>query len=89
MKLAKVVGNVVSIVKDATYHGYKLMIVSYLGEDRHEIAFDGANAGVGDIVLVVCDGGACNLVLGDHEVIVDVTICGVVDHFDLEHGERG
>lgn len=79
------VGNVVSTIKDETYYGYKLMIVAYLNENgepegvRH-IAFDAAQAGVGDVVLVNVDGGAANMFL-DPDIIADLTICGVVDHY--------
>ena len=55
MRIAKVVGNVVSTIKDDGYNGYKLMLVQYLEPDGTPtgprlIAFDCADAGVGDIV---------------------------------------
>jgi len=84
MRLAKVVGNVVSTIKDPSFTGYKLMIIAYLDEqDNRVIAFDAADAGIGDTVLVATDGGASNIVLDDRHVVADVTICGVVDHFTL------
>ena len=58
MRLARVVGNVVSTVKDPCYTGYKLMLVEYLDPDTRQpdgarqIVFDCVDAGVGDIVLV-------------------------------------
>ena len=57
MKLARVVGNVVSTVKDACYTGQKLMIIDYIDENgsltgNQAIAFDVADAGIGDTVLV-------------------------------------
>lgn len=84
MRIARVVGNVVSTIKDAGYYNHKLMIIEYLDEDHNpdgsrQIAFDCADAGVGDIVLVCIDGGAANIFLGK-ECIADVTICGVVDY---------
>ena len=50
MKLARVVGNVVSTVKDACYTGQKLMIIDYIDENgsltgNQAIAFDVADAG--------------------------------------------
>ena len=53
MRLARVVGNVVSTIKDEGYKGQKLMIVEYLNEHgqpegARQIAFDCADAGVGD-----------------------------------------
>lgn len=83
MRLAKVVGHVVSTVKDSASIGYKLMVISFLDDDKRGIAFDGAGAGIGDIVLVVVDGGASNIALEDNEVIADMTICGVVDDYTI------
>ena len=36
MKLARVVGNVVSTIKDECYTGYKLMLVEYLDPDTRQ-----------------------------------------------------
>lgn len=88
MKLARVVGNVVSTIKDPGYAGQKLMIVDYIDDDgnltgNHAIVFDVADAGIGDTVLVVVDGGAANMLLGNH-CIADQTICGVIDHVNCD-----
>ena len=89
MKLARVVGNVVSTVKEETHYGKKLMIIEYL--DLHLrptgarlIAFDAADAGVGDIVLTSHDGGSAKIMQDDPNVIADITICGVLDHFSVD-----
>lgn len=88
MKLARVVGNVVSTIKDAGYVGQKLMIIDYIDENgrltgNQAIAFDVADAGVGDTVLINVDGGAANVFLG-RSCIADLTICGVIDHITLD-----
>jgi microcompartment protein CcmK/EutM len=88
MKIAKVVGNVVSTIKDESYRGYKLMIIEYLNEDgkpsgARQIAFDAGQAGVGDVVLVSVDGGAANMML-DKNIIADLTICGVLDSYTYD-----
>ncbi len=88
MRIAKVVGNVVSTIKDQSYYGYKLMIIEYLDENgapdgNRLIAFDAGQAGVGDVVLVNVDGGAANMLL-DKDIIADVTICGVLDSFTYD-----
>ncbi len=88
MKLARVVGNVVSTVKDVGFAGQKLMIIDYIDEQgsltgNQAIAFDVADAGIGDTVVVVADGGAANLLLGKH-CIGDITICGVIDHLTFD-----
>ena len=89
MKLARVVGNVVSTVKDACYTGQKLMIIDYIDENgsltgNQAIAFD---VGIGDTVLVNVEGGSANMFLG-RSVIADLTICGVIDHITLDGETR-
>ena len=84
MRIAKVVGNVISTVKDSGFLGHKLMIVENM-DGKREIAFDAADAGVGDTVLVLADGGGSNIALNDDVVVADVTICGVIDHYDIEY----
>ena len=72
MRLARVVGNVISTVKDPCYTGYKLMLVEYLDPDTRQpdgarqIVFDCVDAGVGDIVLVNIDGGATPVTVSRH-----------------------
>jgi microcompartment protein CcmK/EutM len=89
MKIAKVVGNLISTIKDRSFTGYKLMIVEYLNPDgtpdgKRQIAFDAAHAGVGDTVLVNIDGGAANIFTGDKDLVADLTICGVLDSFTIK-----
>lgn len=89
MKIAKVVGNVVSTIKDERFKGYKLMIVEYLdlqGKPRgaRRIALDAADAGIGDIVLTNNDGGAAVMVTGDKKLIADDTIAGIVDYYTVD-----
>lgn len=92
MRLAQVVGNVVSTIKDVGYLGQKLMIVDFLNQagrrtGEEAIVFDAAQAGVGDVVLVTTNGSAASQLLGD-QVIADMTICGVVDSVSLEGDTR-
>ena len=89
MKIGRVVGNVVSTIKNKTHYGYKLLLVEYIDTKGNpigprRIAFDCAHAGVGDIVLVNEDGGASQMLLEDKKVIADLTICGVLDHFSFD-----
>jgi microcompartment protein CcmK/EutM len=99
VKIAKVVGNLISTIKDKSFQGYKLMIVEYLNPDgtpdgKRQIAFDAAHAGIGDTVLINIDGGAANMFTDDKNLIADLTICGVLDSFTIngkqtmiEHGK--
>ncbi len=89
MKIARVVGNVVSTIKREHLNGYKLMIVQPLCIDgspqgARRIAIDAAHAGIGDIVLLSSDGGAAQMVADDPKLIGDDTIAGVIDHFTFE-----
>jgi microcompartment protein CcmK/EutM len=89
LKIARVVGNVVSTVKDYKFAGHKLMIIEFIGIDSapigpREIAFDCADSGPGDIVLVNVDGGATKMFFNDNELIADWTICGVIDHCSID-----
>ena len=89
MRIARVVGNVVSTVKQKTHKNKKLMIIEYLDLNLQPrgprvIAFDAADAGIGDIVLVAIDGGSAKLLQNDRDVIADATICGVLDHFSVD-----
>lgn len=88
MKLARVIGNVVSTIKDEGFRGQKLLIIDYIDENgrltgNQAIAFDVADAGIGDTVLVNVDGGAANMFLG-RQCIADLTICGVLDSVTVD-----
>ncbi len=93
MRIGRVVGNLVSTVKDGALRPYKLLVVEYLcpltmePEGEREIATDCVCAGVGDIVLVDTDGGAGNMLHGDNDVMTDRVCCGIIDSFTC-HGER-
>ena len=90
--MARVVGNVVSTIKERTHAGKKLLIVAYVDEhgvagSQQQIAIDAADAGVGDLVLVNAEGGSAKMLLDDKELISNCVICGVIDHFTFD-GER-
>ena len=76
-----------SMFKESVRHySYKLLIVEYLDGagnpvEAQQIVFDGADAGIGDLVLVNVDGGAAKMLLRDKEIIADNTACGVIDHW--------
>jgi len=89
LKIAKVVGNVVSTIKDEKFCGHKLMIIELIDlagkpSSTRQIALDCADSGPGDIVLVNVDGGAAKMFFDDDALIADWTICGVIDHCSLD-----
>jgi len=89
MTLGKVVASVVSTEKDPHYRGRKILAVQPLdGEKRPRgkilLAVDGVQAGTGDLVLVVDEGGSARTVIGDERALtVRTAICGIVDRVDL------
>ena len=93
MRIGRVVGNLVSTVKDRALPPYKLLLVEYLNpmtmepEGEREIATDCVYAGVGDIVVVDTDGGAGNMLHGDNNVMTDRICCAIIDSFTC-HGQK-
>jgi ethanolamine utilization protein EutN len=84
MKLAKVVGNVVSTIKTSSHQNKKLMVVIPVDATGKEcgdamIAIDYFHAGVGDYVLVIEEGGSAREILGDPKGAFDAVIAGIVD----------
>ena len=55
---------------------------------RSLLAVDGVQAGIGDRVLVVDEGGSARAVIGDDAAVtIRTAICGIVDRVDIE--DRG
>ncbi|MGG1397182.1 EutN/CcmL family microcompartment protein [Bacillus salipaludis] len=84
MKLAKVVGNVVSTIKTSSHQNKKLMVIIPVDATGKEcgdamIAIDHFHAGVGDYVLVIEEGGSAREILGDPKGAFDAVIAGIVD----------
>lgn len=89
MKLAKVIGHLVSTIKTESHQHKKLMVVEPIalnGEkvDESFIAIDAAQAGIGDLVLIVEEGGSAREVLQLPNGAVDAVIVGVVDSIKKE-----
>ena len=89
MMLARVKGNVVSTEKHPHYSGFKILVVEFVGPDgkgtgKSILALDGAQAGVGDLVLVVDEGGSARQVLEAPEAVtIRTAIVGIVDQVDM------
>jgi microcompartment protein CcmK/EutM len=90
MMLARVVANVVATEKHPHYKGRKILVVQPVGPDgapkgRSILAVDGVQAGIGDTVIVVDEGGSARAVIGDESALtIRTAICGIVDHVDVE-----
>jgi microcompartment protein CcmK/EutM len=93
MIVGRVVANVVSTEKHRDYVGYKLLMVQPLDADgtpkgKAILAVDGVQAGIGDEVLVVDEGGSARSVIGDDSVTtIRTAICGIIDRIDIEEDE--
>ena len=83
MQIAKVVGVVVSTVKDNRMQGSKLLLVNKVNQtgkvlDESLIALDLVGAGEGDLVIVV-QGSSARVAVGDVSTPVDAAIIGIID----------
>jgi len=83
MQIARVIGTVVSTVKNETLDGRKLLIVQTLDADLQEkgnpqIALDAVGAGVGELVFW-CRGKEASFPFKRDETPTDCTIVGIID----------
>jgi len=88
MKIARVVGTVVSTQKSRKLDGSKLLLVQPLTLDDRPVgaalmAIDALGAGVGEKVLVVVEGKAAGQALGRKAAPVDAAVIGIIDAVDL------
>lgn len=85
MKLARVIGHVVSTIKEASYQDWKLLVVEPMdlagvpSEDSY-LAVDLCQAGIGDHVLVLHEGNSIRALTGNKKGAVDAVAVGVIDH---------
>ena len=91
MQLARVVGTVVSTVKNGTLDGRKLLIVQTLDADlkpkgKPTVALDSVGAGVGELVFW-CRGKEASFPFKRDNTPTDCTIVGIVD--SEAHVHRG
>ena len=91
MRLARVVGTVVSTQKNTKLEGGKLLLVQPTAPDgRPEgsevLAVDSVGAGVGERVLVVIEGRAAGEAVQRKAAPVDAAIIGIVDAIETAEG---
>ena len=87
MQLARVVGEVVATIKDASLSGIKMLVVQPVavsGEDtgRALVALDSIGAGVGEHVFFV-RGREAAFPFYPAEPPADATVIGIVDHWSV------
>ena len=88
MQIARVIGDVVTTVKDENLNGITLLVLQPLDPDgnpsgRTLVAVDAVGAGVGETVFFV-RGKEASFPFHPTEVPADAGIVGIVDHWDLE-----
>jgi ethanolamine utilization protein EutN len=83
MQIARVIGTVVSTVKNHSLEGRKILLVQTLDADLREkgkpmIALDAVGAGVGELVFW-CRGKEASFPFKRDETPTDCTIVGIID----------
>ncbi|MBO0720048.1 MAG: EutN/CcmL family microcompartment protein [Blastocatellia bacterium] len=86
MQLARVIGNIVSTVKDGTLVGRKLLVIQVLDGNLRPtgkplVALDSVGAGAGELVFW-CRGKEASFPFDGSEIPTDCTIVGIVDSDD-------
>ncbi|OGL42933.1 MAG: hypothetical protein A2161_09210, partial [Candidatus Schekmanbacteria bacterium RBG_13_48_7] len=92
MRIARVVGNIAATIKHDHYRGHKIMLVQPVDEGGNNagdsfVAVDFVQAGIGDFVLVIKEGGASRMVFGYEDSPVHAVIVGFID--EIQTGKRG
>jgi microcompartment protein CcmK/EutM len=88
MQLARVLGDVVSTMKDANLMGIRMLVLQPLAASgeaagRTLVALDSVGAGVGENVFFV-RGREAAFPFYPAEPPADATVIGIVDHWDVE-----
>jgi microcompartment protein CcmK/EutM len=88
MQLARVIGDIVSSMKDPSLAGMTLLLLQPISADgeaagRTLVALDSVGAGVGEHVFFV-RGREAAFPFDPAEPPTDAAIIGIVDHWDVE-----
>jgi microcompartment protein CcmK/EutM len=87
--IAKVIGTIVSTIKHPAYHGQKLQVVQPMclpgqSPDPIFLALDNAQAGPGDTVLVMQEGGSARQITQIKDAPIISMIVAVLDSVEIE-----
>jgi ethanolamine utilization protein EutN len=87
MRMARVIGHVVSTIKESSHQGYKLLVVqpvSSRGEpsEPSHLCIDLCQAGIGDHVLILQEGIALRFLTDQPRGAVDAATVGVIDYVE-------
>ena len=87
MKLARVVGNVVSTINHADLEDRTLLLCDLLDPDGtpaggYQIAVDAVGAGAGNTVLLIDEGNSARQVLSAPEAPIRTVAVGIIDSIE-------
>lgn len=83
MFIAEVIGVVVATIKESSLTGQKLLIVQDIndrGTEKSLMAVDSVGAGIGELVMVVNDGGAARQAILSDSAPVNAAVIGIIDY---------
>jgi ethanolamine utilization protein EutN len=88
VKLARVVGTVVSTIQAPVFDGRRLLVCDLLAPNGepvggYMIAVDSVGAGAGETVLLLDEGNGARQVLGDPRAPVRTVVVGIVDAVEI------
>lgn len=87
MRMGKVIGSIVSTQKHESLVGKKLMVVQIIDSDKKGyeeiISADNVGAGIGEYVLISSGSTAKQAFSDSQGSVIDSTIVGIIDSFDL------
>ena len=84
MRIATVIGTLTSTIKHPAHEGWKLLVCRLERPDGTPeggilVAADLVQAGVGDRVLLMCDGSSSRNLVGNDMAPIRITVCGIID----------
>lgn len=89
MKIAQVVGNVVSTICAPVFENRRLLLCDYLQPDGepaggYVIAVDVVGAGAGETVLILDEGTGARQIMDEKVAPIRAVVVGVIDEVDVE-----
>ena len=93
MKYGRVVGNVVSTIKNEKLYGIKLAVVEPLDINgnvigNNEIVGDFIGAAVGNLVIWIADGNTISNAMQRPNIPLRGSIVGIIDRIDIRSEKR-
>lgn len=92
MKVARVVGTVISTINEPFYDGRRLLLCDLLDaagrSDGYTIAVDVVDAGAGETVLILDEGNSARQIFGLETGAVRAVVVGTVDELVVDGETR-